>query len=89
MKCPAARELQIEVKSNCFGIIVICNLRTNANPPLGAVNPVLKVEDKYFTGSRSRMLRSGTSHLLSSFIQTNSIGIWRTREDHRKMIIET
>lgn len=43
------QELQIEVKSNCFGIIVICNLRTNANLPLGAVNLVLKVEDEYFS----------------------------------------
>lgn len=31
------------------GIIVICNLRTNANLLLGAVNPVLKEEDEYFT----------------------------------------
>lgn len=50
MKVPCCKEeLQIEVKSNFFGIIVICNLRTNANLPLGAVNPVLKVEDEYFT----------------------------------------
>ena len=50
MKEPCCKqELQIEVKSNCFGIIVICNLRTNANLLLEAVNPVLKVEDEYFT----------------------------------------
>lgn len=53
MKVPCCKqELQIEVKSNCIGIIVICNLRTNANLPLGAVNPVLKVEDEYFTAQQ-------------------------------------
>lgn len=41
------QEVQIEVKSNCFGIIVICNLRTNANLPLGAVNLICKAEDEY------------------------------------------
>lgn len=43
------QELQIEVKSNYFGLIVICNLRANANLPLEAINPVHKVEDEYFT----------------------------------------
>ena len=53
MKVPCCKlELQIEVKSNCFGIIVICNLRTNANLLLGAVNPMLKVEDEYFTAQQ-------------------------------------
>lgn len=49
MKVPYCKqEVQIEVKGNCFGIIVICNLRTNANLPLGAVNLIHKAEDDYF-----------------------------------------
>lgn len=46
----------MEVKSNCFGIIVICNFRINVNFLLGVVNLVFKVEDMYFMGSCSRML---------------------------------
>lgn len=53
MKVPCfKKELQIEVKSNCFGTIVICNLRTHANLLLGVVNPVLNVEDEYFTAEQ-------------------------------------
>lgn len=49
MKVPYCKqEVQIEVKSNCFGIIVICNLRTNANLPLGAVNLLHKAKDEHF-----------------------------------------